>query len=532
MDWEAFAVESIRLVEPAKNKKELVQALDKLFRPVAPTLRVYQTGKRAALPKELTPDKTDGLKIIYWHHVGFGQKNAGQSAYSSERKTLEPSDSVKTSASSPAPQKPFIADLGNGVSVSVPLALFVDDKGTLPRTENTVQNAGLYKFSGNDRLTRLTSVILAWNVFQHFYPYFDQVQTDWNQALKDSLSSAATDKDEKEFLRTMQLMVARLHDGHGNVVHRSRFNTRSLPVLFAWAENNLVIAQAGTNAEDLQPGDIVLSIDGKPSAEAMAEAESLISGATPQWRRYNALSDLRMGAPDSEARLEVRNAVGEKRFVTLRRGVNSASSPIVETRPAKIAEIKPNVFYVDLDRITDEDFYAALPKLEKATGIIFDLRGYPKVSPAIIKHLIDKPIQSAQWLKPIVKTPDHQNMTDYDRGGRWDLQPEKPRLTAKIAFLTDGRAISYAESYLGIIEAYKLAEIVGEPTAGTNGNINPFTVPGGYRVIWTGMRVIKHDDSRHHGIGIKPTVPISRTIKGIREKRDEQLEKAITVVSP
>jgi C-terminal processing protease CtpA/Prc len=72
-----------------------------------------------------------------------------------------------------------------------------------------------------------------------------------------------------------------------------------------------------------------------------------------------------------------------------------------------------------------------------------------------------------------------------------------------------------------------LADIVGEPTAGTNGNVNPFTVPGGYVLSWTGMRVLKHDGSRHHGVGILPTHPVSRTIKGITERRDEILEKAL-----
>ena len=43
----------------------------------------------------------------------------------------------------------------------------------------------------------------------------------WNQTLKDSLSSAAGDKDEKKFLQTMRQMVAHLHDGHGNVTHTS-----------------------------------------------------------------------------------------------------------------------------------------------------------------------------------------------------------------------------------------------------------------------------------------------------------------------
>jgi C-terminal processing protease CtpA/Prc len=84
---------------------------------------------------------------------------------------------------------------------------------------------------------------------------------------------------------------------------------------------------------------------------------------------------------------------------------------------------------------------------------------------------------------------------------------------------------------MGIVEAYKLAPIVGEPTAGTNGNVNPFTLPGGYTIRWTGMKVLKHDGSRHHGVGILPTVPVSRTIRGVAEGRDEQLERAAAIVA-
>jgi hypothetical protein len=44
------------------------------------------------------------------------------------------------------------------------------------------------------------------------------------------------------------------------------------------------------------------------------------------------------------------------------------------------------------------------------------------------------------------------------------------------------------------------------------------------------MKVVKHDGSQHHLIGIRPTVPMNRTIKGILEGRDELLEKALEVV--
>jgi len=83
---------------------------------------------------------------------------------------------------------------------------------------------------------------------------------------------------------------------------------------------------------------------------------------------------------------------------------------------------------------------------------------------------------------------------------------------------------------MGIVEAYKLGEIVGGPTAGTNGNINLTDLPLGYGIWWTGMKVLKHDGSQHHGVGILPTVPVTRTIQGIREGRDEQLERALSTL--
>ena len=45
------------------------------------------------------------------------------------------------------------------------------------------------------------------------------------------------------------------------------------------------------------------------------------------------------------------------------------------------------------------------------------------------------------------------------------------------------------------------------------------------------MRVLKHDGSQHHGIGILPTVPASQTLEGVRQGRDEVLEKGIEIVS-
>ncbi len=44
------------------------------------------------------------------------------------------------------------------------------------------------------------------------------------------------------------------------------------------------------------------------------------------------------------------------------------------------------------------------------------------------------------------------------------------------------------------------------------------------------MKTLKRDGSRFHGVGVLPTVPAARTIKGLAAGRDEVLEKALALV--
>jgi C-terminal processing protease CtpA/Prc len=59
----------------------------------------------------------------------------------------------------------------------------------------------------------------------------------------------------------------------------------------------------------------------------------------------------------------------------------------------------------------------------------------------------------------------------------------------------------------------------------------PQPIPGDFTVRWTNLRVTKHDGSPHHGVGIQPTIPVTRTLAGVVAGRDEFLEAAIEAVS-
>lgn len=527
-DWNEFAVEGVRVVEPQPDNDHLVATLRTLFVGVAPTVQILRAGEQPALAAELErPPGPDAL-VTYWRHFGLGSSNP-QSIYKSERIRASAAAGSWPSGARRA-DDPFRAELIAGVTCVVPLTLYVRDGKTLPARAGSApaRLTSLADYSGNDRATRLAITALAWNIFEHFYPYFDVVSTDWPAMLGQSLRSAAADPDERAYLNTLRRLVAALHDGHGNAYHASEPVLHRANFCWDWVEDRLLITSAPA-ALGVTPGDAVLEIDGRPLQDQLAACEELISGATPGWIRWKALHQfLGQGPAGTAVTLKLERPTGESYSATLAR---TQQQPMKEPLPDKIAELSPGIFYVDLDRVTNDDFESAVPDLAKASALIFDLRGYPsKISPeTFFPHLAEQPLASAQWHVPVITYPDHQQV-EFERGGEWDLRPRAPFFPGKKVFLTGGGAISYAESCMGIVEHYKLAAIVGSPSAGTNGNIDVMMLPARYSVIWTGMKVLKQDGTQHHGIGIRPTVPVARTRDGVQRGVDEVLEKALEIV--
>lgn len=569
-DWSQFAIDGVRAVEAAESPEALAKKLTELFAPIAPTVQVFVGAPDAApAPPTALNAPTDDAEhyVRRWKHMGFGGGNTGRvNIYSSKRTKQEVAAHETPGAESDPARNIWRAALGGGVSCCVPLALYADKNGTLPADAKSKDAAGgdakpakekehgAAAFSADDRATRLADVILAWNVMQHFYPYFDVVQTDWNAALGTALASAATDADECAFLDTLKRLGAELHDGHVWLNHRCEMKT-AVPAFGAcWVENKLIIARlsggdksaatpnepgakplaaaaAELEKQGVKPGDAIVAIDGVPTETAIAQAEALISGATPQWRRWRSQRNVLGGADGSSVKLEIEHLDGTRQTITARRVADGISDYALEQRPEPVAELKPGVMYIDIDRVTDAEFGKAESKLAAARGIVVDFRGYPR-SQAItllLGHLTGSTLDSPQWHVPTPTKPDRVDLT-FDQSG-WKVQPTAPRYKAKVAFITDGRAISAAETFMGIAAHYKLGEIIGSPTAGTNGNVNPIVLPGGFSMSWTGMKVLTQDGKQHHGVGIQPTIPAKPTRAGIAAGKDELLELAIETVS-
>lgn len=531
-DWDAVAVAGVGLVEPARSARALADTLSDLIAPLAPGVALSASSTFEAEPPVV---ETAGLDVMAWEHFGFGQEGKPPGLYGRKRVRAPVGSGALTrllgkpsAADLPDPAAPLRVELPGGVTAWVPLAVYADDTGSLPRATAPPRHLPpppLY--TGDDRATRLAGVILAWGIFEHFYPYFDVVDVDWSAELRRALGEAAEAEDGADHLWVLRRLVASLDDGHGYVRHASRASLGWLPIAFAWAGDELVVSRVREGVDGVARGDVVVSADGRPLAEWVAERRQYVSAATEQYARFSLAGDLRYGPMGGSLRLRVQGASGRARGVELT--YEAAPWDPRDPRPEPVAELEPDVLYVDISRVDDAEFEAAVPAMVAARRVVFDFRGYPgRLSPQVLfGHLIDGPTASAQWHVPKLQRP-YGELT-FVRLGEWNLQPVEPRVEAELVFVTDGRAISYAESCMGIVEHYGLGAIVGEATAGTNGNVNPFELPGGYNVNWTGMKVLKHDGSQHHGVGILPTHPVGRTVEGIRAGRDELLEAALAL---
>ncbi len=524
LDWSGFTIDALRRVEGCVDAVALASTLQALFAPFAPTVQVFPTGDEPGRPSALLrPEGADAIEVVTWDHYGYGHRSGG--FYHSERvhHLLEDGEWPEGLAD---PAEPYELALSGGVTCRVPLALYAVDGAVVPAGAELPVYDVLERV--NDRACRLAAVALGWNVLQHFFPYFDLVGYRWDEALVEALGSAAEDLERADFRRTLERMTSWLKDGHAWVTDPFRSERRVLPLAWAWIEDQLIVTRVAdaTRADLPRAGDRVLRIGELGVRDAIAARERMLSASHPAALRTRALQDLLAGPPNVRLWLEVESPGGERRRVG---PPYEGLAVLPESRPEVLDEVAPGVWYVDLDRADGETLTAALDTLAAANGLVFDLRGYPRTMECFIpSFLTDEPMQSPTWAPPRIARPDRQAVAF--EGSSWPALAAKPRLAAPTVFLTDARAQSAAETYLSFVEHYRLAEIVGAPTAGTNGNVNPFRVPGGFRISWTGMRVFKQDGSEHHGVGVRPTVEVQRSRQAVLEGRDEFLEAALELI--
>ena len=115
-----------------------------------------------------------------------------------------------------------------------------------------------------------------------------------------------------------------------------------------------------------------------------------------------------------------------------------------------------------------------------------------------------------QWQKPMTygsKNPD------YYKG--------------KVIILCNEGVQSHAEFTIMLLQTAPNAVTIGSQTSGADGNVSTIPFVGGGKCSMTGIGIFYPDGKPTQRVGVKVDIEVKPTIKGIREGRDEVLEKAL-----
>ena len=107
------------------------------------------------------------------------------------------------------------------------------------------------------------------------------------------------------------------------------------------------------------------------------------------------------------------------------------------------------------------------------------------------------------------------------------LQPTTPGYEGKVVILVNETSMSQAEYTAMALRAGPRAMVVGSTTAGADGNVSNIPLPGGLKLMMSGIGVFYPDKTPTQQVGIVPDLVVTPTIDGTVAGRDEVLEEAL-----
>lgn len=385
-----------------------------------------------------------------------------------------------------------------------------------------------------DRAHRLLALARLWNVLDLYWPYKRLLGPGaWDTALALSLPAFEAARDEREYVLAVAALAARTSDSHvdlaGGLADRMFDGNSTPPVEVQRVEGRPVVTRVfdAAKASGVAVGDVVLASDGEPFEARVARLKPYVAGSTPWHQAYRTDALALSGAMGKTVALTLEGEGGRRKEVRLPR----SDDDWTKAEPA-YRLLEGGVGYVDLVRFNFNELDAMLAALGSAPAIVFDLRGRPHylAHKLAARFNVRRAPYGALYQRPLAGP--HWSDEDVVRHSFASLIPlaDGPLYTGKTVLLTDERAYSLAEFDAMALVAATGMRVVGSPTAGVNGDLTSVCLPGGLCVSFSGAEVLFADGAQLQRVGVRPDIAARPTLRGLREGRDEVLERALRLL--
>ena len=385
---------------------------------------------------------------------------------------------------------------------------------------------------------RLLSLYRYWNIIQYLFPYKNLIEEDWKNVLEEFIPKFINAKNETEYTLAVLEIIGRINDTHaniwgGNQVLNNHFGLRYASVELKFIENKAVVTayydEKSGKETGLEIGDVISAINNRTVEEIVKERIKFSPASNYPTKLRDIASNL-LRTNDTIINIEFirvdkRESKTLKTFST--KEINIYSKYQVRDTCFKL--INKDIAYISNGTLKREYLPEIWKEIENTKGLIIDIRNYPSDFPIydLSNYLMPKTTPFVKFTNGSIESPGLFTFTKSLNAGKKNKRYYK----GKVVILINEISQSSAEFHTMAYRVNPNSTVIGSTTAGADGNVSQFFLPGGISTMISGIGVYYPDGKETQRIGIVPDIDLKPTIKGLIESRDELLEKAIEVIN-
>lgn len=387
------------------------------------------------------------------------------------------------------------------------------------------------KMAYTDTGFKLLSVFRYWNMIEYFFPNRHLMDENWDTVLQEFIPRISATKDIKEYTLTLLELIGKIQDTHANIwgvnkVLDGFFGEKIAPIEVKFVENKAIVVKLHDDFKEanVQVGDIILAING-------IKVEDWIKNNLKYFPASNYPTQLR----DIAGKILCTNEDAVHltlETISERKEVSVATIPFkyFKNDPVSHKIINDNIGYIYPGTLKEGEIKEIMEKYSDKKGLIVDLRCYPSdfIVFSLNHYLLNEKKDFVKFTYGSVKIPGLFTIKDYNyKVGR----NNKDCFKGKVIILVNEVTQSNAEYTAMALRVSPNAKVLGSTTSGADGNVSAIYLPGNIFTYISGIGVLTPNGSETQRVGIIPDVKIEPTIKGIREGKDEVLDKAIELIN-
>ena len=384
---------------------------------------------------------------------------------------------------------------------------------------------------------RLLALYKYWNMIQYFFPYKHLMDKDWNTTLKEYIPKFIHAKDELEYELAAVQIIGDIKDTHANLwggndkVQEMR-GVFYPPFHVQFIENKLVMTDYYNPelqpAAELKLGDVITHINGKTTESIVNSLREYYPASNDAAKMRDISTDL-LRSNNRQINIEYVSD-GQKKQKDLMLYPQDSLNMYRWYRKDEALCYKlldENIGYVTLKSIKDKDVVAIKEAFKNTKGIIIDIRNYPStfVPFSLGSFFLSSSTPFVKFTNGNADNPGEFTFTD-----PIEIPKSKDPFRGKLVVIVNELSQSQAEYTAMAFRAGGNTTIIGSTTAGADGNVSTILLPGGLRTMISGIGVYYPDGKETQRLGIVPDLVVKPTIEGIKNGKDELLEKAIELI--